>query len=237
MKHLCLIAALFSSFASAQETSDRWQFSFTPYLWLAGVKGSTAAGGSEPPDLDPDYNFFALDNLEAVMFLNFAMSKNRWTLETDALYINFADNFDVGPVNTNIDLKGSAIELSVGYKPAGWDYAEVIFGARRLQIDIDIELTPGLDGADGQAWVDPIVGMRYIRPVSNRWDAILRADVGGFGVSSDFTFNAFAAARYRFGDTFSMLFGFRHLAFDFKEDDFIADLQIDGFLVGFNFIF
>ena len=231
---LCISAG---ATAQAETESDGWEFTLTPYLWAAGVKGSSSADGSDPPPINPDYNFFSFDNLDGVAFLQFDARKGQWLIHTDIIYVAFEDNFDVGPVNTNIDLAGSSIEFSAGFRPADWRNTELIIGLRGLNLDVGIVLEPGSDGRDERTWVDPIIGIQHSQPIGDRWRLLGRLDVGGFGVASNSTLNAFVGTGYQFNNTFSLLFGYRYLSFKFEDEGFFADLEILGYGLGFEFNF
>lgn len=45
-----------------------------------------------------------------------------------------------------------------------------------------------MDGS--KDWVDPIIGLRWLWGFSDRWSLKLRGDIGGFGVGSDFAWQA-----------------------------------------------
>jgi len=60
----------------------------------------------------------------------------------------------------------------------------------------------------------------------------LRGDLGGFGIESDMAINAEAMFRYQMSDTFAIKFGYRYLKVKFKEDVFLYDISLDGFLFG-----
>jgi hypothetical protein len=192
---LLLIPILFSTSQAAEPDPDKWQFKITPYLWIATIKGNTDSDGSDI-DFDTDYRFLTLDNLDGAFFIAASASKGRWTWQTDLVYLNFNDNIAIGPIDTGIDLKGDIIELSAAYKLQSFEHAEILFGARRVSLELDISLTPGPQTSGGQTWLDPIVGLRYIRPLGERWQAIGRLDVGGFGISSDLTVNIVAGAGF-----------------------------------------
>ena len=231
---LTLTSATIDTCQAAETDPDKWQFKITPYLWIATIKGNTDSDGI---DFDTDYNFLSLDNLDGAFFIAASASKGRWTWQTDLVYLNFNDNITIGPIDTGIDLKGDVIELSATYKPQGFEHTEILFGARRVSLELDINLTPGPQETGGQTWLDPIVGVRYIRPLGERWDAIGRLDVGGFGVSSDFTMNALAGAGFSMTRHSSLFFVYRYLRLDFPKGDLLTDLTAKGLAVGVEFNF
>ena len=214
------------------DSADDWQFSVTPYLWAAGVAGNVGADGTQAPPIESDYNFFSLANLDAAAFLGFSAGKGRWTLNADYIRIGFSDDFDLGPLNTGISLDADALELSAGYRLADWENTQLVFGTRGISIDAGISFTPGPDSADSRTWWDPIVGVQHRRSFGEHWGLLLRGDIGGFNVSSKITFNGVVAGTYRFNDLVSVLFGYRYLTFDFRDDDFVTDLEVYGYAIG-----
>jgi hypothetical protein len=234
------LAPLFLIFAlncttNAAET-DKWQFTISPYLWIASIQGSSGADGIDT-GIDIGYTFLSLDNLEGALFIAASANRDRWTIQTDIVLLKFADNFTVGPLATTVDLDGSVLELSAGYRPGSFEYTELIFGIRQVSLETGVTLTPGPQGLQQETWVDPLVGVRHIRPLGQRWRAIARADLGGFGVSSDLTFNAIVGADFNMTKHSSLFLGYRYLTLDFQEDDFLADLTAEGFALGVEFSF
>jgi len=93
-----------------------------------------------------------------------------------------------------------------------------------------------------QDWVDPTIGGRIFFNVSNRLMAGLRADMGGFGLGSNFAFNLQPGIGYQFSDVFSLMLQYRYLYADFDNDkegvDFFAiDASTQGPLLGLVFRF
>ena len=233
---LTLIPATINTSQAAEPDPDKWQFKITPYLWIATIKGNTDSDGSDI-DFDTDYNFLSPDNLDGAFFIAASASKGRWTWQTDLVYLNFNDNISIGPIDTSIDLKGDIIELSAAYKLQSFEHTEILFGARRVSLELDISLTPGPQTSGGQTWLDPIVGLRYTRPLGERWQAIGRLDLGGFGVSSDLTVNVLAGAGFSMTRHSSLFLGYRYLKLDFAEGDILADLAAKGLALGVEFNF
>lgn len=54
--------------------------------------------------------------------------------------------------------------------------------------------------------------------------ATVLADVGGFGVSSDLTWQALGGIEYRFNETWSLKAGYRAMGVDYRN----AGLKLDG---------
>jgi len=229
------LVLLCGSTVSAASDADHWEFSLTPYLWAAGITGNVAAGGSEAPPIDPDYNFFALDNLQAALFIGFGARKGQWSFNTDFIHIGFSDDYSLGPLGAEVTLDADALELSAGYRLNNLADTQLVVGVRGISIDAGIVLTPGPDGADGKTWWDPIVGLQHHRSFGEHWGMLLRGDIGGFNVASKITVNGLAAATYRFNNRFTMLMGYRYLGLDFKDGDFVTDLEVYGYAIGLNF--
>ena len=69
-------------------------------------------------------------------------------------------------------------------------------------------------------WTDPVVGMRLRH--KTRWggEVLLRGDIGGFGIGSDFTWQAFGGYAHVWpqdGWDISAVVGYRALSLDYDE--------------------
>ncbi len=65
-------------------------------------------------------------------------------------------------------------------------------------------------------WVDPVVGTRLSMPVLENFDFILRGDIGGFGISSDFTALVSAGLQYHFTRMVSLDIRYKALWVDYE---------------------
>lgn len=86
--------------------------------------------------------------------------------------------------------------------------------------------------AASKSWVDPFVGFRGRYNVTEKLYVSARGDIGGFGVASDLTWNAFAAFGYQWTRAFSTEIGYRHLAIDYSDGGFIYDTEMSGIYLG-----
>jgi hypothetical protein len=119
---------------------------------------------------------------------------------------------------------------------AGYTAIDVLAGARywRQEVDINLALTATLDvagltlsgtraiaRAGDVEWVDPLVGLRLRHQLAPGQELVLRGDVGGFDVGSQFSWNALGAYSFQlgthYGVTFSGLLGYRALSVDFEK--------------------
>jgi hypothetical protein len=66
-------------------------------------------------------------------------------------------------------------------------------------------------------WIDPTIGLRYNRPISDKWRLNLRGDVGGFGVGSELMYHLLANVQWQASETVGMVFGYRLIDFDYED--------------------
>ena len=216
----------------ADGTNDAFHFELTPYLWAASIEGTTAAGGGESPPIDSDYNFFALDNLDGVASATFTARNKQWGFLFDFLYVTYEDTLlESTPLQTTPRLEGTIIEFAGAYTPASIDRLEFIAGLRHQDITVSLALL-NQKPEQSVTWIDPFAGIIYARPLRGNFHMSLRGDLGGFGIESDMAINAEAIFRYQMSDTFAIKFGYRYLKVRFKEDVFLYDISLDGFLLG-----
>jgi hypothetical protein len=143
---------------------------------------------------------------------------------------------------------------------APYTAVDVLAGARYWHQDVDIRfgLTAGLDvgglvvsrnraiarGGDVD-WVDPLVGFRIRHGLAPGQELLLRADVGGFDVGSQFSWNVLGAYSFDFavrdGVTYSGMLGYRALSVDFEKGSgtstFKEDVVLHGPVVGLTLRF
>ena len=86
-------------------------------------------------------------------------------------------------------------------------------------------------------WVDPVIGARYKHAFNKDWSMLLRGDIGGFGVSTDWVTNASVDAVFRVNDLVSLSAGYRYFDIKFEDDDFLYDANLRGLQVAAAFSF
>ncbi|MBL9151554.1 MAG: hypothetical protein JNK37_03680 [Verrucomicrobiales bacterium] len=91
--------------------------------------------------------------------------------------------------------------------------------------------------AASKAWTDPFIGFRGRCELWEDWHLVARGDIGGFGVSSDLTWNAFGAIGYALNDRTTMEIGYRYLSVDYSSGSFTYDMVTKGPYLGLRLDF
>jgi len=106
-------------------------------------------------------------------------------------------------------------------------------------MDLKLESSgPAPTQKGSQDWVDPIVGLRWFWHFTDKWELWLEGDIGGFGVGSDFTWNAVGMIYYQPWKHVGFLGGYRALYQDYEDgsgsEKFAFDATMHGPLLGLN---
>jgi len=239
-----LLTAIAASPAAAQAPpADGWKFTVAPYLFGAGMNGTTAIKGQE---LTVDASFSdILDHLKFGAMGLVVARKGNWGFGGDAIWMSLgANGTSPGPVaiTGSADLNQGAFSF-YGLRRLA-PVADLMFGGRVNTLQADLRFDgPGQRSADGsKTWFDPIVGLQLHTPESGkRWHAQVYTEIGGFGVGSTFTWQVFPTFGVNLAKWVSIDFGYRWLAIDYTSGDgatlFKYDLVLQGPVLGFAFKF
>jgi hypothetical protein len=104
-------------------------------------------------------------------------------------------------------------------------------------LKLDAGLSPSVKGSDTEDWIDPMIGLRIEHQITEKWVALARADIGGFGVGSDFSWQAFGAIGYRWRPNAAILAGYRYLDIDYDSNGFTFDAATAGIMIGLQWTF
>jgi hypothetical protein len=229
--------------ASATVHADEWQHQFAPYLWATGMDGTAGIG---PVQASVEVGFSdILDDLEMAFLGTYRASKGPLSLTLDIVYMGLGETVrgPGGLVTADIDMDQTALEGT-----AGWALTEqfVVFGGLRyvdLSVDVQARTPQGDLGSAGldESWADPIIGARYTIPFNDQWSLALRGDIGGFGIGSDFAWQALAAVRWQASPRFGVLAAYRYVDMDYEDGSgagfFKYDMSISGPALGVVFTF
>lgn len=104
----------------------------------------------------------------------------------------------------------------------------------------EISVGQSVSKDESESWAEPFFGLRLGVDITDRWVLQLRGDVGGFGLGSDFSWQAAGVVGYRFelfGLQSAVFGGFRALGQDYTNGDFGWDMIVYGPMMGMQIAF
>lgn len=259
---IVLVASLcFASVVAAQDTTPsdppdtptdsqvaspaKWEFSVTPYLFLARLDGSvgvltrTAQVNASFKDIFHNLDFAAMGTFEA--------RKQNYTFLVDGMYMSLSgQKVTPSPFFSDIGVKVKEIVVTpqVGYRVAQYEKGAIdILGGVRIwhvksHVTFQPRILPLVDEEGSKTWADPIVGARGIVSLSPRTFLNGEFDAGGFGISSNFTGQVLGTFGYQLKPRIALLGGYRYLRVDYVNNDgFIFKTALSGPTVGARFSF
>jgi hypothetical protein len=228
-----------------------WSFRFTPYGWLTSLDGTqTVRGRSVKVDASFIDIVEKSDSLVALMG-NAEARNGPFALYGDLVWSKIGvDGGNVrtrtvapgvtGTLGTSVglDIEMAILEVGVAYEVArsGPLAFDVLGGARywHQEADLSFDIAGAVDVVDlevagGRAfgrsgsvdWLDPVIGARARYAVAPGHELFLRGDIGGFGLESNFSWQAIGAYSFEFGTsngiTYSGVIGYRALSVDYAQ--------------------
>lgn len=217
--------------AQAQSGSGDWQVAIAPYLWAAGLDGTMTIAEQEQ-DFDLPFSTI-IDNLDFALMGHFDMRNERWVLMSDLIYVDLEDRQELEHGSVTAGLELTLIEAVAGYRvsPA----VSLLAGARWADMAASIRASGEVAAGDadaGKSWLDPLLGVHVLVPASKRWWFGLRADVGGFGVGSELTWQAYADVGFRASGLISVLLGYHALDIDYETGSGLQTFNLDAAMSG-----
>ncbi len=213
-------------------------------MWFSSFKGDVGALGRV---IRVDASFAdIIDELNFGAFVAFeARWGGRWSFVADTMYMNLSDDRATpGPLfsGAQVTSKTFLFDPEIGYAVAHSEGAtlDVMGGFRLWHLDNKLELRQGeqrVTAAGTQTWADPVVGLRLRAALSRAAYVTAKADIGGFGIGSELSWQLFGGLGFNFSSRFFTVLGYRHLDVDYRRNGVIMDVALSGFVGGFGFRF
>lgn len=208
----------------------------TVYGWLAGVAGEiTPIAGAPTLELDNSFGE-VLKDLDAAFFITGLVRKDRLVVVSDVSYAALSRE---GPVPPGIPAVGKVSQFSATLA-GGARVSEtadlsvdILVGARLWNVEtrVDVPLA-GISVSPDKTFVDPIIAARLNAQIAPNLSTTTYADIGGFGVGSDFTYQIAGTLNYRIGRATYISAGYRHLYLDFDDNGTVFEGSQTGPLIG-----
>ncbi len=202
--------------------ADDWAFFVEPYLMVTSIEGDAGVGRATGAEVDVDFSTI-LDNLDIGAMIRFeGKNTNGWGFILDYAFMDLSDDV-VGSRGGVVDARiRQGILEALLTRETGRSGLEIFAGFRWWDNDIDVAIDPAiLPGSvvtkTDASWIDLVVGTRLTRALNERWTFRGRADIGGFGVESDFTAQIAAGASYDFNERYALDLQYKAVWVDFEE--------------------
>lgn len=241
---------------TSPSTESDWEFRVEPYIWVPSLDGTVGVRGRTT---DIDFSLSDLlnsssgGNASYDVNMLFAMQlearKGRWGVWADAAYVDLDVNGTAPTprhLSANVDFTELLGDLLATYRitdtPTG--FLDLYAGARVNSLSLDINAQadlinfpgePAFVGSQTEIWVDPVIGLRGQWNITETFFLAGKADIGGFGVSSDLLWSSQATLGYQFTDRFSTEIGYSYYNTDYEDGGFTYDMAMGGLFLGFNF--
>lgn len=229
--------------------ASEWEFVANPYFMVPSSSGKFGVGPFEtnvsasPADVFSRLNWGFMGALEA--------NNGEWGFNLDITYLSI-DITDDDRRRVSVDGHQAAVTgiLLKRIHPYAWVYA----GARRSDMGVRLACAancnlpvtlPGgatsFDSRRNQRWVEALVGFRATLPFNDRFDLTMNADIGGFGVGSEVSINAWPQLGWRVSEGTKAVLGYRLIYVKHESEDdgrrFLYDVLTFGPTIGLEFRF
>jgi len=197
---------------------DKWEFIIAPYALVPSIDGDASIGRVEGVNVDvgPDD---IINNLELGAMVQLE-AHHESGLGVIVAY-NFMDLSGGATVPGGRDFKADIYQgIFEGYGSYRVSSArgplDFYGGVRWWDMDIELK-ADGIKVVENTPdWVDPVIGVRWMPQISENWHAILKGDIGGFGIASDFTWNLQGGFVWEATSYLSLVFQYRALSVDYS---------------------
>jgi hypothetical protein len=234
-----------TSLIKKQDSTDDsgWHFGVAPYLFVAGISGTVGARGRtlELGSSSGD----VLAALDAGFMTAVEARKGRFVIFTDLMWVKLSSEKDTpGPrfSTAKVGVSLFVLDPEVGYRFVNSKKGslDVLAGVRIWSVGASLTTTtgnvPGFDVSQRKSWAAPVVGVRGVANITQRFFLAGKFDIGGAGIGADLTTQLYGGAGYSFTKHVAVVGGYRWLQVDYDDEEgFLFDTQMSGALIGLKF--
>ena len=247
---LLFVLIAITSTTSAQDTTvpkKKWQFILIPYGMFPTMDGTIGMGTLPDADIHATASDI-FDHLQFGAMLYAEMYSDRWAFTSDIIYMDLKQDIEGkhGIVSGEAGAQQFVWELAALRKLNSWFDAGIGFRLVNINSDLMMSVDATVPGGPrsksksiSETWFDPLIIGRAKFDAANKWFFQLRADLGGFGIGSDFTWQAHGIVDYRFSKLFQLTGGYRIISLDYENgtgmDHFLYDMNLSGPVIRFGF--
>lgn len=223
-----LVLAMSATSAVAQESAIKYEL--TPYAWASALDGQIGVRGITT-DVDASFDDL-FDILDTAVMVNFKAISDPWTLQLNVSYIELENAYDLPRSTLTFESDTLIFAAEALYELPNVPDMQLVLGGRYYHMDHKLQIVGGNELTQAEEWVDPIIGLIYTHHFTQRLSLLLRGDIGGFNVGSQFAWNALLSLNYRLTENLLIHGAYKHLVVDYDEDGFIYNADRTGLGIG-----
>ena len=252
MRNCKLLAITIASSLSLTTYANDWSLEVEPYLMATNIIGDASIGRVSGAPIDVNFKTI-LDNLDMAAMLHFeAHHKSGWGLIMDYGFMDLSQKKSSSRDGfLKVGIRQGVLETLGMYrvKYSNTVIIDYFAGIRWWDNDMSLTLDPAITSGNTnikvkEDWVDVVAGLRWNSKINKHWNFIARADIGGFGLSADFTSTLEAGATYKISKLMTLDMKYKASWVDYDNEDNVGgvghyqyDTITHGPILGLNFSF
>lgn len=223
---------LTSVFFSVGASANDWSFQLEPYMQATQIEGDASIGRAVGTPVDVDFSTI-LDNLDMAAMLHFEAHHNSgWGLVMDYGYMDLSKNLSNDRSGLlKVSLRQGVLEtLGLYRKVYGNNTVDYFAGVRWWDNDISLLVDAAITPSNStyidveEDWLDVVAGVRLTSELNKKWNLVARADLGGFGLSADFTSTIEAGVTYQISKLMTLDMKYKASWVDYENNKAIAEV-------------
>jgi hypothetical protein len=89
-------------------------------------------------------------------------------------------------------------------------------------------------GEKKKTWFDPLLAGRVTAGLGGKWGFAMYGDIGGFGIGSKITWQAWPEVTYAINQKMTLGAGWRHFKVNYRDGDFLYNVRQSGPIISFR---
>lgn len=233
---------------SPAQAADKLSFQLSPYIWLANAEARAVAPSANDSVILEIGAFDLINNIKLGGMVAAELRYGDFGVIADAAYGEFVLAGDLASPafsGTTLDLNAWVGNVYLTYRlfdTPGLS-TDLIGGVRIISPEILANIDVGGQSVSvpfvDKTYLDPVVGIRVNAPLTDRFSLHALADLGGFDVSSETTWQVYTGVAIRINNSIDAQIGYRNIDWNFSVDetDVLHEISGSGPLIGLQFEF
>ncbi|WP_353153997.1 hypothetical protein [Pollutimonas bauzanensis] len=233
-----------SSLAVRFEDRSGWQFSASPYLWMAGVQGKVRQFNSSSVRIKSDFGQI-FNELDYAFMGIIEGRRGRYSIFADVAYTKTSakGSMPEGSLAEKIGVTSQSFSglLGGGYTVQSTDrlHLDLIAGVRIWSVSTELNFQGGIldhvKPRDSATWVDMVAGVRGTYFFA---DKVYFTGWGNIGAGqANLDWDVAAGVGYKIKNNLSAMAGYRIQGVDYRKNGFEFDVIQKGPIVGITYRF